>query len=231
MTLEQAFPGLQNSPAGAIIAVADDILGLSGPANEIKAELLQDQVRQLTAQIKTIDPKWHYDEIVPVDGLGSRILTLQGLNGKVNDLRLQRAAAVARGKGDYGPLQVETLRIIQQRADSAYDDAVALLKAGRLTPRLSNREAVGNYIDREVRRDLRARFNQLGVDSSGKGPVRVNRREDDNSGTDLTYRRPDARVKQVAFDVTLARKTLGTPQVRGFFNTDFQPSRVVIIRP
>lgn len=168
---------------------------------------------------------------MPVDGLGSRIVTLQGLNAKVNDLRLQRAAAVARGKGNYGPLQVETLRFIQQRADSAYDDAVALIKAGRLTPPLSNREAVGNHIDREVRRDLRARFNQLGIESSGKGPVRVNRREDDNSGTDLSYRRPDARVKQVAFDVTLTRKTLGTPQVRGFFNTDFQPSRVVIIRP
>lgn len=59
MTLEQAFPGLRNSPGGAIIAVADDMLGLSGPANEMTAELLQDQVRQLTAQIKAIDPKWH----------------------------------------------------------------------------------------------------------------------------------------------------------------------------
>lgn len=35
----------------------------------------------------------------------------------------------------------------------------------------------------------------------------------------------------VAFDVTIARKTLGTAQVRGFFNTDFRPSRVIIIRP
>jgi hypothetical protein len=31
--------------------------------------------------------------------------------------------------------------------------------------------------------------------------------------------------------VTLTRKTLATAQVRGFFNTDFRPSRVVIIRP
>lgn len=60
---------------------------------------------------------------------------------------------------------------------------------------------------------------------------RFDRRENDSSGTDLTYRRPDARVKDVAFDVTLTRKTLGTAQVRGFFNTDFRPSRVVIIRP
>lgn len=59
----------------------------------------------------------------------------------------------------------------------------------------------------------------------------MNRREYDTSGTDLTYRRPDARVQNVAFDVTLTRKTLGTAQVRGFFNADFRPSRVVIIRP
>ncbi|OYY73072.1 hypothetical protein [Sphingomonas sp. 28-63-12] len=231
MTLEQAFPGLRNSPGGAIIAVADDILGLSGPANELTAELLQYQVRQLSAQIKAIDPKWHYDEIVPVDALGSPIVTLQGLNAKVNNLRLQRAAVVARVKGDYGPLQVETLRFVQRRADSAYEDGLALLKTGRLKPNLSPNEALGNYIDRRVREDLRQRYNLLGIDSGGTGPVRVNRREYDTSGDDATYVRPDSRVTDVAFDWTLTRKTAGTQQVRGFFNTDFRPNRVVIIRP
>lgn len=231
MTLEQSFPGLQGSPGGTILAVADNLFDFTGPANRSTMEFLQEQSKQLTAQIKSFDPKWHYDEIGPTDAFGTPIVTLQGLSAKVADLRFQRAAIVARVKGDYGPLQVETLRFVQQRADKAYGESAALLKAGRLTPRLSDREAVGNYIDREVRRDLRARYNQLGIESSGKGPVRVNRREDDSSGTDLTYRRPDARVKDVAFDVTLTRKTLGTAQVRGFFNTDFQPSRVVIIRP
>jgi hypothetical protein len=153
------------------------------------------------------------------------------LQAKFDDLRIQRAAVVARVKGDYGPLQVETLHFVQQRVDNAYDDGVALLKAGRLIPRLSNQEAVGNYVDREVRRDLRVRYSQLGIDPSGKGPVRVNRREYDSLGTNLTYRRPDARVNDVAFDVSLTQKTLGTPQIRGFFNTDFQPRRVIIIRP
>jgi hypothetical protein len=106
-----------------------------------------------------------------------------------------------------------------------------LLKAGQLTPRLSDQEALGNYVDRQVRRNLRNRYAQFGVDSAGAGPVRVNRRENISSGNDLTYRRPDARVNDVAFDVTLTRKTLGTPQVRGFFNADFRPSSVVIIRP
>ncbi len=231
MTLEQAFPGLRNAPGGAIFAVADTLFDFTGPANDFTAQFLQDQSRQLTAQIKALDPKWHYDEIGPTDAFGTPIVTLQGLTAKVNDLRIQRAAIVARVQGDYRPLQVETLRFVQQQADNAYEKGLALLKAGRLSPRLSEREALGNYIDRRVREDLRERYNQLGIDSAGKGPVRVNRREDDSSGTDTTYRRPDSRVKDVAFDVTLTRKTLRTAQVRGFFNTDFRPSRVVIIRP
>lgn len=231
MTLEQAFPGLRNSPGGAIIAVADNMLGLSGPANEMTAEFLQDQVRQLSAQIKALDSNWHYDEIVPVDALGKPMVTVQGLNAKVNDLRLQRAAATARVKGDYGALQVETLRFVQRRTDGAYEDGLALLKAGRLQPKLSPNEALGNYIDRRVREDLRQRYNQLGIDSAGAGPVRVNRREHDTTGDNATYVLPDARVTGVAFDWTLTRKIAGRQQVRGFFNSDFRPSSVVIIRP
>jgi len=229
MTLEQSFPGLRNSPGGALIAVPDNLFDFTGPANESTAQFLQDRSRQLTSQIKAIDPNWHYDEIGPTDAFGTPIVTVQGLSAKVNDLRFQRAAVVARVKGDYSPLQVETLRFVQQRADDAYDRGQELLKSGRLKARLHDREALGNYVYRQVRKGLRERYNQLGIDSAGAGPVRVNRRENDSS--DLTYRRPDARVKDVAFDVTLAHKTHGTAQVRGFFNTDFRPIRVVIIRP
>ena len=231
MTLEQSFPGLRNSPGGAVVAVADGLFDLTGPANAMTAEVLDNQARQLSAQIKAIDPAWHYDEIVPTDALGNRIETTQGLTAKVNDLRFQRAAVTARVRGDYESLQVETLRFVQRNADAAYDQGVTLLKAGRLASRLSDQEALGNYVDQQVRRSLRERYNQSGIDSAGTGPVRVNRRENNSSGGELTYRRPDARVNDVAFDVTLTRKTLSTPQVRGFFDADFRPSRVVIIRP
>lgn len=231
MTLEQSFPGLRNSPDGAMIAVADNLFDLTGPANAMTAEVLQNQARQLAVQIKAIDPRWHYDEIVPTDALGNRIETVQGLTAKVNNLRFQRAAITARVRGDYEPLQVETLRFVQQRTDDAYNQAMALLKVGRLTPRLSEREAMGNYVDQQVRRALRDNYNRFGIDSAGSGPVRVNRRENNSSDGDLTYRRPDARVKDVAFDVTLTRKTLSTAQVRRFFDADFRPSRVIIIRP
>lgn len=55
---------------------------------------LQDRPRQLTSQIKAIDPNWHYDEIGPTDAFGTPIVTIQGLSAKVNDLRFQRAAVV-----------------------------------------------------------------------------------------------------------------------------------------
>ncbi len=111
MTLEHSFPGLRSSPGGAIVAVADNMFDLTGPANAMTAEVLQNHARQIIEQIKAIDPGWHYDEIVPIDVLGNQIQTVQGLNTKVNDLRFQRAVMVARMKGDYEPLQVETLQI------------------------------------------------------------------------------------------------------------------------
>ena len=138
---------------------------------------------------------------------------------------------IFRVKGDAGPPQLETLRFVQRRADGAYKRGLVLIKAGRLPLRLSDREALGNYVGKEVRRDLRERYNHVGIGAAGKGPVRVSRRENNSSGADLTYRRPHARVADVAFEVTLTQKTLQTPQVRGFFDTDFGEQGVVIIRP
>lgn len=162
MTLEQSFPGLRNSPGGAVVAVADGVFDFTGPADATATDVLQNHSRQLILQIKAIDPTWHYNEIGPTDALGNPIQTVRGLSAKVNDLRFQRAAVIARVKGDHEPLQVETLRFVQQRADGAYDEGMAALKIGRLKPRLSDQEAVGNYVDREVRLDLRRRYNQLG---------------------------------------------------------------------
>lgn len=231
MTLEQAVPELRNALRDAVIAVGDNLLDLTGPATAFKMQFLQDHANQLTDQIKALDPNWIYDELGPIDALGTPIITAQDLQAKVDDLRFQRAEKLARLNGNYRPLQVETLRFVQQRTDYAYDDAMRLLQAGRLTPRLSDQEAIGNYVDQQVRVSLRERYAQLNIDSAGKGPVRVNRREYDTSGGGRSYRRPDARVNEVAYDVTLARKTLATPQVRGFFNADFKPTRVIIIRP
>src|SRR3546814_11080323 len=74
------------------------------------------------------------------------------------------------------------------------------------------------FRSRRVRSDLRRRYHQYGIDAAGKGPVRVNRRENDSSGSELSFRLPDIRVGNIAYDVTLTQKTLRTPQVRGFFD-------------
>lgn len=134
-------------------------------------------------------------------------------------------------KGEARPLQVETLRVMQDRADSAYEEALQLYLSGRLKPTLSREEAIGNFIDRAVRRDLKDFYDRLGIDVSRKGAIRVIGREYDSLGTDLTYRIPDARVGNAAIDVTLSPKTSSTPQVRGFFAADFQPTAVIIVRP
>lgn len=80
-------------------------------------------------------------------------------------------------KNELRPLQVETLRFVQEQTDDAYARGVELLRAGELKTPLTKEVALGNYVDKEVRRRLRARYNQYGIESAGKGPVRVNRGE------------------------------------------------------
>jgi hypothetical protein len=224
MTLEQVFSSLRNTPGGAIAALADNLLDFTGPSRALTAELTNDLTDTLIRQIKTVDPHYRVD-------LGHFPQAFEGQMNQLNNLRFELAATLLRNKGEARALQVETLRLMQAEADKAYEIAQRRLRAGKLKARLSNPEAIGNFIGRHVRTELRQRFNQFGIESAGKGPVRVNRRENITSATELTYRRPDARVANVAFDVSLTPKTIRTAQVRDFFATDFRPSVVIIIRP
>ena len=224
MTLEQVFPSLRNTPGGAIVAVVDNLLDFSGPSLALTGELTNELTNVLEKQIQAIDPDYRYiSSGVPQ--------TLEGQVNQLNDLRFDLAVALFRKKGDARALQVETLRFMQQRADEAYDRGSELLKAGRLPIRLSKEEALGNYIDREVREALRGRFNKYGIETDDVGPIRVNRREYVTSESELVFSRPDVRVADVALDVTLSPKDSRTPQVGKFFRADFRPKQVVIIRP
>jgi hypothetical protein len=223
MTLHQVFPGLASAPGGAIIALADNFLDLTGPANQMTAELLDAQRRDLVRQMKDIDPSYRHEVL-------AEPTTNEGRLADLNTIRFHRAASLYRLHNQVDALQVETLRFAQDKVDQAYDQAIKNAKSGRLKIEISNSVAIGNYIDRVVRRDLRAQFDGYGIDRS-TGRVRVIGREYESSGTDRTYRIPDARVGDIAFDVTLERKTLAKAQIRGFFRADFKPSRVIIIRP
>ena len=224
MLLDQLFPGLAKSPAGSIIRLADGIFDLTTAASEVTREIHRAEVRKLIAQIQAIDPDYHFESFAEPH-------TIEGRANEIKGLRFRRGLAFYRERQEFRPLQVEIVKIMQDRADSAYDEAVKLYEEGRLTARLSREEAIGNYIDAAVRADLRSVFNVNRVDISRGQPVRVVGREYDTSGTDRTYRIPDARVGNIAFDVTLTEKTRGTAQVRGFFNADFRPAAVIIIRP
>jgi hypothetical protein len=128
-------------------------------------------------------------------------------------------------------LQVETTRYLQDRADAEYDNALAAAKAGELPPAPTEPMAIGNYIDRAVKKDFRDILGARSLSAPSDDAVRVSGREYDSSGNDLTYSIPDARVRDVAFDVTLTAKRLSSRQIQRFFNSDFRPRVVVIIRP
>jgi hypothetical protein len=223
MTLEQTFPGLRDAPGGSVISLLDNLFDITGPANELMAAMTRERSALLMEQITALDPNWKFQSL----GFPA---TWEGQKNQLNDLRMQRAASFVKIRGEQGPMQVETTRVIQDIADRAYVRAVSLYENGQLKGRLSKEEAIGTYVDNAVRTDLRMVYRRYSVKSIGSG-IRVNRREYDTSKPETTYRRPDARVGNIAYDVTLSRKTLKNPQVRGFFNADFRPEAVVIIRP
>lgn len=224
MTLQQAIPTLESRPAGAIVALADNLFDITGPAQEMTTQLARERSNQLIEQIRAIDPDYRFESL-------GFPYTPEGQFNQINDLRFARAVTFLRARNEIRPLQLETLRLLQQRVDNAYSEGVKLLREGKLKVRLSNAEALGNFIDRRVRFDLRKNFSRFGIDAAGKGPVRVNRRENNSSAGETSFRLPDARVGDIAYDVTLTQKTLKTGQIGGFFEADFRPTHVIIIRP
>lgn len=224
ITLDQTFPGLRNPPGGAIIALADNALDITGPSRRLTAELADAEVKKLIAQIKQVDPDFAYQSLGPAT-------TLEGQINEIRSLRMHRAAVRYNKRGDMGPLQVEVLRQMQTSADRAFDKDVRLYEAGKLKQSLSRNEAIGNFVDRAVRSDMKQLFRRYQIEHGLGKPVRVVGRGYITSETDRTYRIPDARVGRIAFDVTLERKLQSRPQIQGFFRSDFRPHSVLIVRP
>lgn len=109
ITLEQAFPSLRQAPGEAIIAVADQFFDFSGPATEAQIVLLQNWSKATENEIGTLDPGWRNDRLGP-------LTTVQGHINRLNELRWKRATTYLRMRGDARPLQVETLRFVQEQA-------------------------------------------------------------------------------------------------------------------
>ena len=58
---------------------------------------------------------------------------------------------------------MDTLRFLQARVDAAYAEGVRLYKAGNLDVYVGENEAVGNYMERAVRQELKVLYNQHGA--------------------------------------------------------------------
>ena len=149
----------------------------------------------------------------------------------IRGMQADLAAAIYRVRGDIKPLQEVTLEFMQRATNDAYDEGLELYKAGELNVRLSPQEAIGNYIDRVVRMRLRYFFDSVRISMGPGSAIRVNKRAYDKSDSLPSYRLPDARVGNLAFDVSLEAKKPSKDQIRGFFNADFKPVGVVIVRP
>jgi hypothetical protein len=217
---------LQRSPAGPVVEFLDNLLDVSGPARELSFELAVLQQSALLQRIHQIDPSYVFATIEPPGGLAG--MSSQERLDTIYRLQADLAAAVYRVRGDIRPLQEVTLELMQRTTNAAYDEAVLRYEAGRLNVRLSREEAIGNYVDSLVRSDLREFYNGLSITMGPGSPIQVNSRAYDPSGS---YRIPDARIGNLAFEISLTAKSPSNPQIRGFFNADFKPDGVVIVRP
>lgn len=222
--LEQAFPGLSRSPAGAIVRIADGLFDITEAAQEATREIHRAQVRNLVAQIQDVEADYQFESFGEPE-------TVEGRANQINALRFKLAGTLYRARGQLGPLQFEVMRAMQETADKAYEEALERSERGLLRPLLSPREAIGNFVDRAVKLELRSILNFERIDYSAGRPVRVQGREYISSGDDRSYKRPDARVGNIAFDATIREKTLRDEQIRGFFSGDFRPDFVIIVRP
>lgn len=226
-TLHEIFPNWAGAPASSIVAPIDEFLGISGPgyaANEAATRTLREG---LIAEIRTIDPHYRFQSV----DLGGMPRTFEGRRNLIDSLRADRAAALYRFRGEVDALKVETLRFLRRKIDERYAEGVRLFASSRLDVRLSREEAIGNYLDAMMRQDLRDFYQSRGIFESSRSSVRVNRRDYNSSENDLTYRRPDARIGDLAIDWTLTQKRPNDTQIRGFFRTDATPTAVLIVRP
>ncbi len=222
MLIEQVVPTFANAPGGLIIGLADDAFDFMGGARAAPAELTEIHTRNLIRQIQEIDPSYRFQSV----GVPS---TIAGQNNQLRSLRLDRAMAYYRVRNDDGPLKLEVLGFLRRRVDARYGEALVLLQSGRISPRLNVNEALGNYVDLNVRNDLRHFYGRLGIFTGPGQHIQVNRRA--RNRAEGTFTVPDSRIGDIAIDVSLTAKTLSTVQVQRFFGSDFQPRAVVILRP
>jgi hypothetical protein len=219
-SIEQMLPNWSEVKGLPLIAIPDEVFDLPRKAADDAKRSADELMREI-------------ERMVPTDALDILIRRrpFQNQVERLRDVRLLRAAASIHFRRDATLMQVETLRLMQDVADEAYTEATSMLKRGALEVHLSTALTIGNYVDAKVRKVLRARYAALDIREGPGKAIRVNRVELEAASDERMFRRPDARVGDVAFDVTMTPKTGATPQVRGFFRSETRPRMVIIVRP
>jgi hypothetical protein len=203
--------------------MADGALELTSAAEAATQAIHRSRVRNMIADIQSIDPDYRYHSLAPAQ-------SLQGQINEINKLRSDKAMALYRIRGDERELQVYVARFIQARVDAAYDEGAALYDAGKLPRGRSRNQAIGSYVDLRVRRNMQRYFNSYNIDYN-QGPLRVIGRQYNTSGLEPTYVVPDARIEFGDYDWTLEPKRPSKKQIRGNFDSDLDPDWTMIIRP
>ncbi len=230
LPLDELFPErLVQSPAAPVVQFLDNLLDISGPAEELNLGLYTAQMHAFLQAIRAVDPDYVYESIAPPGGLAG--MSWQERRNVINGLQVDLAAAIYRVRGDIKPLQEVTLEFMQRATNDAYDQALDAYKAGDLDLRPTLPVAIGNSMDRSVRDKLANFFNNARIPVGPDSIIRVNRRAYDTSDWPPSFRVPDARVGNLAFDVSLEAKKPSKDQIREFFSADFKPDGVVIVRP
>ncbi len=103
---------LQQSPAGPVVQFLDNLLDLTGPADEANLALAQAQMRALLHAIRDVDPDYVYESITPPGGLAD--MSWQERRNVINGLQADLAAATYRVRKDIKPLQEVTLEFMQR---------------------------------------------------------------------------------------------------------------------
>jgi hypothetical protein len=224
------FPSLKDHPyATALIAPVDHFIGFSSMADQVGRTASAMVYQNLTNEIKAIDPKYNDAALFPPGGFAG--LPQADRNRIIERTLMDRASAYYRVRGDARPLQIETLKFLRKTVDKAFADAVQADHAGILIHRLSRQEAIGNFVDKAVRDQLKDLYNKSAVPYGAGQNIRINNRDYDSSSSQKNYVIPDARIADTAFDWTIRMKKSSDSQIRGFFAADARPKGVVIIRP
>jgi hypothetical protein len=216
----EIFPDLPTAPGKTRIFAVDAVrsnLGIA--ANELSARRAADA---LISDIRSIDPRYISPNLNDTELFPQ---TAEGRAAYLDRLQAERAAVRFMVRDEVEPLQVETLRFLQQRADELYPLLKAQYDAGELDG-LSRENAIGTALDETLRAELRRFYISLGLRENDL--IRVNRREYISR---RDFRRPDARVANVFFDITIEDKSLEGKQIIGFFASEARPTYTIIIRP